>query len=55
MNVFSEGMMLSCFLTQDSPITSCNYKMGVVKVKKVGESKYKSEFCSFSFAPRNIV
>ncbi|WP_260292626.1 arsenate reductase (azurin) large subunit [Sedimenticola hydrogenitrophicus] len=32
-----------------------NYKMGVAKVKKIGESKYKSEFRSMSFAPRNIV
>jgi len=32
-----------------------NYKMGVAKVKKIGESKYKHEFRSFSFAPRNIV
>jgi len=32
-----------------------NYKMGVAKVKKLGESKYKTEFRSMSFAPRNIV
>lgn len=32
-----------------------NYKMGVAKVKKIGESKYKHELRSFSFAPRNIV
>lgn len=32
-----------------------NFKMGVAKIKKLGESKYKSEFRSFSFAPRNIV
>ncbi|HBR98589.1 MAG TPA: arsenite oxidase large subunit, partial [Gammaproteobacteria bacterium] len=32
-----------------------NYKMGMAKVKKIGESKYKHEFRSFSFAPRNIV
>ncbi len=32
-----------------------NYKMGVARVKKIGESKYKSEFVSMSFAPRNIV
>jgi len=31
-----------------------NYKMGVAKVKKLGESKYKTEFRSMSFAPRNI-
>jgi len=32
-----------------------NYKMGVSKIKKIGESKYKSEFRSMSFAPRNVV
>jgi len=32
-----------------------NYKMGVAKVKKLGESKYKTEFWSMSFAPQNIV
>jgi len=31
-----------------------NYKMDVAKVKKLGESKYKTEFRSMSFAPRNI-
>jgi len=32
-----------------------NYKMGVAKVKKIGESGYKKDFRSMSFAPRNIV
>ncbi|MGF1911301.1 molybdopterin-dependent oxidoreductase [Vibrio kasasachensis] len=32
-----------------------NFKMGVANIKKLGESKYKSEFRAFSFAPRNIV
>ncbi len=32
-----------------------NYKIGVAKVKKLGESQYKTEFRSMSFAPRNIV
>lgn len=32
-----------------------NYKLGVAKVKKVGESPYKKEFRHMSFAPRNIV
>ena len=32
-----------------------NYKMGVARIKKIGESQYKKEFRSFSFAPRNIV
>ena len=31
-----------------------NFKMGVAKVRKMGESKYKKEFRSMSFAPRNI-
>jgi len=32
-----------------------NFKMGVARVKKIGESKYKHEFRSMSFAPRNVV
>ena len=32
-----------------------NYKMGVAKVKKIGESPYKRSFRSMSFAPRDIV
>lgn len=32
-----------------------NYKMGVANIRKIGESLYKKEFQSFSFAPRNIV
>jgi arsenite oxidase large subunit len=32
-----------------------NYKMGVARVKKLSESKYKNEFRSLSFPPRNIV
>ncbi len=32
-----------------------NYKLGVARVMKIGESKYKKEFRSMSFAPRNIV
>ncbi|MBT7355794.1 MAG: arsenate reductase (azurin) large subunit [Rhodospirillaceae bacterium] len=31
-----------------------NYKMGVAKVKKIGESQYKHSFRSMSFAPRDI-
>ena len=36
---------------------SGNYtrKMGVARIKKLGESPYKKEFCSMSFAPRSIV
>jgi arsenite oxidase large subunit len=32
-----------------------NYKMGVAKVKKIGESKYKRTFRTMSFAPRDII
>lgn len=31
-----------------------NYKMGVGSIKKIGESAYKKEFRTMSFAPRNI-
>ena len=31
-----------------------NYKMGVAKIKKIGESPYKTTFRSMSFAPRDI-
>lgn len=30
-------------------------KMGVARIKKPGESRYKKEFLSMSFAPRNTV
>ncbi len=32
-----------------------NFKMGVCRIKKVGETQYKKEFRSMSFAPRNVV
>lgn len=32
-----------------------NFKMGVSRIKKIGESKYKHEFRSMSWVPRNIV
>ncbi len=32
-----------------------NYKMGVARIQKIGESQYKREYRSFSWAPRNIV
>ncbi len=32
-----------------------NYKMGVAKIAKIGESPYKKSFRSMSFAPRDIV
>ena len=31
-----------------------NYKMGVARVKKIGESAYKHDFRTMSFVPRNI-
>jgi len=31
-----------------------NYKLGIAKVKKLGESKYKNTFNSLSFVPRNL-
>jgi arsenite oxidase large subunit len=31
-----------------------NFKMGVAKIKKLGESQYKNDFNAFSFAPRDI-
>ena len=31
-----------------------NYKMGVARIKKIGESPYKRTFRSMSFAPRDI-
>ena len=32
-----------------------NYKMGVAKIRKLGESPYKNSFRTMSFAPRDIV
>ena len=32
-----------------------NYKMGVARIKKIGESKYKRDLRFMSFAPRNVV
>ncbi len=32
-----------------------NYKLGVARVRRIGESRYKGEFVHMSFAPRNIV
>ncbi|WP_260292638.1 arsenate reductase (azurin) large subunit [Sedimenticola hydrogenitrophicus] len=62
-----KGTMYSYFINTSQPSNALqgrvpdqisgnyNYKMGVARVKKIGESKYKSEFRSMSFAPRNIV
>ncbi|WCE31644.1 arsenate reductase (azurin) large subunit [Vibrio sp. SCSIO 43137] len=65
--VTKQGVLFSNMMDMKNPANSLsarvvdqisgnyNYKMGVAKVKKLGESKYKSEFTHFSFAPRNIV
>ena len=62
-----KGTMYSYFINTSQPSNvlqgrvpdqisgNYNFKMGVAKVKKIAESKYKSEFRSMSFAPRNIV
>ena len=39
----------------DSVSGNYNYKIGVARVKRISESKYKQGFRAFSFAPRNIV
>lgn len=65
--VVKEGMMYANMIDMRQPSNSLqpavvdwisgnyNYKMGVGRIKKLGESKYKKEFRSMSFAPRNIV
>lgn len=61
-----KGVLYSNFLSMEQPVNSLtvrvpdnisgnyNYKMGVAKIKKIGESEYKKDFRSMSFAPRNI-
>ncbi|MDM8566577.1 arsenate reductase (azurin) large subunit [Candidatus Halobeggiatoa sp. HSG11] len=61
-----KGVMYAMFIDMRQPTNALsarvvdnisgnyNYKMGVAKVKKLGESQYKKEFRSMSFAPRNI-
>jgi len=39
----------------DNISNNYRFKMGVARIKKIGESQYKREFRSMSFAPRNIV
>lgn len=62
-----KGTMYSYFLNTNQPSNALqgqvpdqisgnyNYKMGVARVRKIGESKYKHEFTHMSFAPRNVV
>ena len=64
--VVKQGVMYANMLDMRQPANSLsarvvdqisgnyNYKMGVAKVQRLGESKYKQEFRSMSFAPRNI-
>ncbi len=61
-----KGVMYGNFLDMKQPNNSLtvrvpdnisgnyNYKMGVAKVKKIGESEFKKDFRGMSFAPRNI-
>lgn len=64
--VTKQGVLFSNMMDMNNPANSLsarvvdqisgnyNYKMGVAKIKKLGESKYKTDFTQFSFAPRNI-
>jgi len=61
-----KGAMYGNFLDMKQPTNSLtirvpdnisgnyNYKMGVGKIKKIGESEFKKDFRGMSFAPRNI-
>jgi arsenite oxidase large subunit len=61
-----KGVMFALFIDMRQPTNALsarvidnisgnyNFKMGVGKVKRLGASKYKEEFRSMSFAPRNI-
>lgn len=61
-----QGSLYANFLDMKNPTNSLairvpdnisgnyNYKMGVGKIKKIGESEFKKDFCGMSFAPRNI-
>ncbi len=62
-----KGMMYMDFLHTSQPANSLegrivdwisgnyNYKIGVARIKKIGESPYKHTFRSMSFAPRDII
>jgi len=62
-----KGVIYSYFIIADQPSNvlqgrvpdqisgNYNYKMGVSRIKKIGETKYKKEFTHMSFAPRNVV
>ena len=63
--VVKKGMLYANMLDMRRPSNSLaarvvdqiggNYKMGVARVKKIGDSQCKKEFRSFSWTPRNIV
>jgi arsenite oxidase large subunit len=65
--VVKKGMLYGNMLDMRQPFNSLsarvvdqisgnyNYKMGVARIKKIGESQYKKEYRSFSWVPRNIV
>ena len=65
-SIVKQGMLYSNMIDMRQPSNSLqarvvdqisgnyNYKMGVARIKKIGESQYKKEFRSFSFAPRNV-
>lgn len=60
-------MIYSYFIINDQPSNvlqgrvpdqisgNYNYKMGVTRIKKVGESEYKKDLMTMSFAPRHVV
>jgi len=64
--VVKKGMLYANMLDMRQPSNSLqarvvdqisgnyNYKMGVARIKKIGETQYKKEYRSFSWAPRNI-
>ncbi len=64
--VVKKGMLYSNMIDMRQPSNSLaarvvdqisgnyNYKMGVARIRKIGESKYKTEYRNFSWAPRNI-
>ena len=61
-----KGVMYTSFLDTRQPSNALmprvvdqisgnyNYKLGVARIKKIGDSPYKKEFRTMSFAPRNI-
>lgn len=62
-----KGVMYSYFIITDQPSNvlqgrvpdqisgNYKYKMGVARIKKIGETEYKKDLMTMSFAPRNVV